>query len=89
MPFGSARSLFAVYTVGTGTPSQYAAVRGFFGWDVLVSSIVLVIFVTVEGRRLRMRTYWLSIVALLLVGVSVALPFFLYLRELEMEQTVT
>jgi hypothetical protein len=64
-------------------------IGGFFGLDVLVSSIVLVVFVTAEGRRLRRHTYWLSIVALLLVGVSLALPFFLYLRELEIEQTVT
>jgi hypothetical protein len=63
-------------------------IGGFFGLDVLVAAIVLVVFVTVEGRRLRMRSRWLPIVALLLVGVSLALPFFLYLRQLEIDETV-
>jgi Terpene cyclase DEP1 len=64
-------------------------VGGFFGLEVLVSAIVLVVFVTVDGKRLRMRSRWVPIVALLLVGVSLALPLFLYLRELEIERTVT
>ena len=31
--------------------------------DVLVSAIVLCVFVSVEGRRLSMRSRWLPIVA--------------------------
>jgi Terpene cyclase DEP1 len=30
-------------------------ISGFFGLDVLVSSVVLLIFMRVEGRMLRMR----------------------------------
>ena len=56
-------------------------ISGFFALDVLVSSVVVVAFVTREGKRLGMRLLWLPIVALLTVGVSLALPLFLYLRE--------
>jgi hypothetical protein len=56
-------------------------IGGFFGLDVLVSAVVLVRFVRVEGKRLRMRYLWLPIVGLCTVGVSFALPLFLYLRE--------
>jgi len=56
-------------------------IGGFFGLDVMVSSVVLVGFVRTEGHRLRVRRLWLPIVGLLTVGVSCALPLFLYLRE--------
>jgi hypothetical protein len=61
-------------------------IGGFFGLDVLVSAIVLCMFVSAEGRRLRMRSRWLPILAVLLVGVSLGLPLFLYLREVELER---
>ena len=56
-------------------------IGGFFGLDVLVSSVVLLGFVRTEGRRLGVRRLWLPILGLLTVGVSCALPLFLYLRE--------
>ena len=60
-------------------------ISGFFGLDVMVSAVVLVRFVRVEGKRLDMRLLWLPIVGVLAVGVSFALPLFLYLRERKME----
>lgn len=56
-------------------------VSGFFGMDVIVSSVVLWVLVAVEGRRAAMGRLWLPIVANLVVGVSLGLPLFLYLRE--------
>lgn len=56
-------------------------VSGFFGMDVVVSSVVLWIFVFSEGRRLGMRYLWLYVVCNLIVGVSLALPLFLLFRE--------
>jgi hypothetical protein len=53
----------------------------FFALDVIVSSVVLWLFVFSEGRRLRMKNLWLYIVCNLLVGVSSALPLFLFFRE--------
>ena len=57
------------------------SVSGFFGMDVIVSSIVLWIFVFSEGRRLGMKHLWLYVVCNLAVGVSLALPLFLLFRE--------
>jgi hypothetical protein len=56
-------------------------VSGFFGMDVIVSSIVLWLFVLTEGPRVGVRHRWAPIVANLAVGVSLGLPLFLYLRE--------
>ena len=56
-------------------------VSGFFGMDVIVSSIVLWVFVLGEGRRAGMRHLWAPLAANLAVGVSLGLPLFLYLRE--------
>jgi hypothetical protein len=54
---------------------------GFFALDVIVSSVVLWLFVYMEGRRLRMRYLWLYVLCNLAVGVSSALPLFLFFRE--------
>jgi hypothetical protein len=62
-------------------------VSSFFGWDVIVSSAVLWAFVLLEGRRLAMGGLWAPIAANLLVGVSLGLPLFLYMREIHREAT--
>ena len=56
--------------------------------DVLVSAIALIVVASVEGRRLGIRSRWLVIVAVLLVGVSLGLPLFLYLRERHVDSAV-
>lgn len=56
-------------------------VAAFFGMDVIVSSFVLWLFVFSEGRRRGMKNLWLYVVCNLAVGVSLALPLFLYFRE--------
>jgi hypothetical protein len=52
-----------------------------FGLDVIVSSVALWLLVFSEGRRLRMKNLWLYVVCNLAVGVSLALPLFLFFRE--------
>ena len=72
-------------------PRQFVAdlfangVSAFFGLDVVLSALVLILFVELEGRRLGLRRRWLAIAATCLVGVSFGLPLFLYLRELRRE----
>ena len=61
-------------------------IGGFFGLDVIVSSVVLWVMVAVEGRRAGMSRLWLPIVANLAVGVSLGLPLFLYMRERRLEE---
>ena len=61
-------------------------ISSFFGLDVLVSAVVLFRFASYEGKRLRMRARWAPIVSTLLVGVSLGLPLFLYLREVTLER---
>jgi hypothetical protein len=60
-------------------------IGGFFGMDVIVSSIVLWVFVYLDGRRYGVRHLWAPIAANLAVGVSLGLPLFLYLRESRLE----
>jgi hypothetical protein len=60
-------------------------ISAFFGMDVLVSAVVLIAFMRIESRRRRIPRRWLAIIGLVLVGVSLALPLFLYLRELGQE----
>jgi hypothetical protein len=61
-------------------------VSGFFAMDVLVSSFVLWVFVFSEGRRRSMRNLWVYVACNLVVGVSLALPLFLFFRERTIDQ---
>ena len=71
-------------------PAMFAnRISAFFVFDVLVSAAVLVVFMAIERRRLPMRARWAPVIALLTVGVSLALPLFLYLREVEIERADT
>jgi hypothetical protein len=56
-------------------------IGAFFGLDVIVSAVVLILFIIVQGRRDRVSHGWLAIAATCLVGVSCGLPLFLALRE--------
>jgi hypothetical protein len=56
-------------------------IGGFFGVDVLVSAVTLIVFIRREGARRKLRRLWLPIAATCLIGVSCGLPLFLYLRE--------
>ncbi len=63
-------------------------IGGFFGMDVIVSSVVLWVLVLTEGRKVGVRYLWAPLAANLTVGVSLGLPLFLYLREKRMEDSV-
>lgn len=58
----------------------------FFGLDVIVSAVVVFRFVDIERGRLSLPLWWLPLVAVLCVGVSLGLPLLLYLREVALEQ---
>jgi hypothetical protein len=64
-------------------------ISAFFGMDVIVSAIVLISFIQTEGKRLRMRLLWLPTLGTLLVGVSLGLPLFLYLRQGEFDRATS
>ena len=56
-------------------------IGAFFGMDVVVSAVTLLVFARTESTRIGIRKRWLVLVAVLTVGVSLGLPLFLYLRE--------
>lgn len=61
-------------------------ISAFFGIDVILSALVVAAFIAIERRRQPMRLWWLPVLATLGVGVSLGLPLFLYLRELNLER---
>lgn len=57
-----------------------------FAWlDVLVSGVVVLVFIVVEGRRVGVRHLWLPFVTMFLVGVSLSLPLFLLQRQARLD----
>ena len=53
----------------------------FFAVDLLVSSVVFLRYLGQEATRYSIEYRWVYVVALLTVGLSFALPLFLYVRE--------
>lgn len=49
--------------------------------DLGIAFVAFALWAAWEGRRLRMRSWWLPVPASLLVGLCFALPLFLLLRE--------
>ena len=56
-------------------------IGAFFALDVVVSAIVLFAFIFTERRALGIRHVWIPVIATFLVGVSLGLPLFLYMRQ--------
>lgn len=77
VPWLSANGLNVPLLFQQATSSNIAA----FAWaDVLISGLATITLICVEGRRLGMHRLWLP-VSCIAIGPSLALPFFLYLRE--------
>ena len=53
--------------------------------DLTISVIVFWFFMFVEANKLQMKNAWVYLLATLLVGLSFALPLFLYFRERKLE----
>ena len=66
---------------------QFAASKILSGtaMDLLVSVIVFWFFMFTEAKKLDMKNAWIYLLATLLVGLSFALPLFLYFRERKLE----
>jgi hypothetical protein len=54
---------------------------GGFSADVLISIGVFLVWSFIDARRHGMRRWWLMLPATCFVGLSLALPLYLYLRE--------
>lgn len=67
-----------------GTP-----VSTFFAVDLILSAYAFIVFMGREGSRLSMKHQSLYLFALLTVGLSFALPLFLFMREGKMESIST
>lgn len=56
-------------------------ISSFFGWDVIISVLVLFVFIASEGHRLSRNERILCYVMGFCVGCSSGLPLFLYMRQ--------
>jgi hypothetical protein len=63
-----------------GTP-----ISAFFAVDLLLSSVVFVIYLFQEAARHSMKRQWIYLIALFTAGLSFALPLFLYARQSHLE----
>ena len=64
-------------------------IGAFFGLDVIASALTLFVFILFESRRAHVPHRWLPILGTLLVGVSLGLPLFLFLRQRQLDGAAT
>ena len=60
-------------------------ISAFFAVDLLLSCVAFVIYLRREAARYSIERWWLYLAALLVVGLSFALPLFLWAREWHLE----
>lgn len=53
---------------------------GGFATDVLIAAVVFLVWATADARQRQVRGWWLIFPAAFFVGLSLALPLYLYLR---------
>ena len=60
-----------------------------FAWaDVSISALAFLFFQEVERQRIGMKFPWASLVSVFLVGLSLGLPLFLFLREMHLSKKI-
>ncbi|HXD11095.1 MAG TPA: DUF2834 domain-containing protein [Anaerolineales bacterium] len=57
----------------------------FFAADLIISIVIFWIYMIPEANKLQMKNWWLYILASLIVGLSFALPLFLFFKERKLE----
>jgi len=62
-------------------------IASFFTWDVVISTLAVITLVMTEGRRKGMKHLWVYVLFNLTVGVSLALPAFLYARQVKLDKS--
>lgn len=54
--------------------------------DFLIGTTPVLVWMFVEGRRLKMRNLWAYVVVTFLIAFAFACPFFLFMRERKLRQ---
>jgi hypothetical protein len=62
-------------------------ISSFFAVDLVISILVFWFYMFAEANKLQMKNSWLYFLASMLVGLSFALPLFLYFRERKLQST--
>jgi hypothetical protein len=56
-----------------------------FATDLTISIVVFWVYLYRESHRYQIRNWWLFVLASIVIGLSFALPLFLYVREPRMD----
>jgi hypothetical protein len=62
-------------------------ISSFFAMDFLITSLTLWVLLVWEGKRLGMKNLRIYFLTYATVGISLALPLFLLMRERKLEQS--
>lgn len=69
--------------------SRYDNLHGLLSVDILSCGLGFLPFAVVETRRLKIHNWYWSVAMIFLAGVGVAIPMFLYLRQIKLDAQKT
>ena len=70
------------FDVGLFTQQAIVNAASLTAWlDVIISALVVLTLITLEGNRIGMKKLWIYGIATVIVGPSLGLPLFLYRRS--------
>ena len=55
-------------------------------YDLMIAAAVFLVFMYKEGKILHFKHLWIYLACTFLIGLSVALPLFLYVREVNLKK---
>lgn len=61
-------------------------ILSYIGFDIFIASIIFIIFMYIEAKRMNMKKIWMPIFSVIFIGIAFGLPMFLYLREDHLEK---
>lgn len=61
-------------------------IGAFFGWDVIISALVLILFILNDSKRNNVKRFWIALICTCTVGVSFGFPVYLLLREASVQK---
>lgn len=61
-------------------------INAFLGWDLVIAALAVLVFIIAEGKKLKIKLFWLPILCMIFIGTAFGFPLFLYLREVELEK---
>jgi len=61
-------------------------INAFLSWDLVVTAFVVLVFIISDGKKFKIKNFWIPIVCMVFIGTAFGFPLFMYMRENQLEK---